>query len=40
MQVITDPANPANGVTTGSVKELSARNRNFNPQNLPLKGKS
>src|SRR5215472_9311903 len=40
MQVITDPAKPANGVTSGSVTELAALNRNLNPENLPAKGKS
>ena len=38
--VITDPAKPGNGETTGSVTELAARNRNLNPENLPPKGKS
>src|SRR5215472_7690978 len=39
MQVITDPAKPANGVTSGSVTELAALNRNLNPENLPAKRK-
>jgi len=40
MQVITDPAKPANGVTTGSLTELAALNRNFNPEKPPSKGRS
>ena len=39
MQVITDPAKPANGVTTGSKPESAAVNRNLNPENLPNKRK-
>ena len=38
--VIADPARPADGVTPGSVTELAALNRNFNPENLPPKRKS
>src|SRR5215813_668682 len=40
MQVITDPAKPANEVTTGSVTELAAPSYKLNPENLPSKGKS
>jgi transposase len=40
MQVITDPAKPANGVTTEAVTELAALNPNLNPENLPPKRKS
>jgi len=40
MQVITDTAKPANGVTTGSLTELAALNRNFNPEKPPSKGRS
>jgi len=38
--VITGPAKPANGVTTGSKPESAAVNRNPNPENLPAKRKS
>ena len=40
MQVITDPAKAANGMTTGSVTELTAQNCNLNHENLPPKRKS
>lgn len=38
--MIPDPAEPANGMTTGSVIELAVLNRNPNPENLPHKRKS
>jgi len=38
--VITDPAKPANGMTTGSKPESAAMNRNPNPETFLIRGRA